>query len=356
MAGFPDKYDVFTLGAGFPPGLKTADPSTDIEPDETPDGYNFNLDKDGRLAKNVTIPTGSSRIQKSIDITEGALTVPYLWHYRRLWNITGRTASTAATYVVYGAQDYDAILFKQRNGRIDFNEDAQTILALVPFGDDSLFVAKSTGGYVLTNLSDTRAFFQRSDIIQELATSAAANIIELDGAIYVSNANGIFAYAGGKTVEISRKVRDDTTNFASKALTADYEKKRIIGDSSFVYEPNTKKLFKYTGSGFRYTSRQIHTPDWRPFSVGRLIFIIEQADENGGWFNYQVKYEDEPWTDDQLVNVDFESEEFTRKTEDLAQERSVHRFQLRITDMSTNLYIKEIRVDQKTFNADDYST
>ena len=156
-------YDLFVLAGDFPPGLNTADAPTALEAGESPDCYGVDVNSDGRLKKDTTIPSGTSRIEKTITIS----TVPYLWHFRRLWNITNLTAATASNILRYGALKYNDIYVPQKDGQIYFDEDAQTIVAIVPIEPDTLVVIKSTGSYTINNLSDTRAFFQRSDIIQE---------------------------------------------------------------------------------------------------------------------------------------------------------------------------------------------
>lgn len=345
------EYDIFTIAAGFPPGLNTAGKPTDIEVDETPDGYGYDLSKDDVIAKG-TIPSGTARVAKTITIS----TVPYLWHYNRLWNITALTASTASNFLYYGAPLYDHVYMPQRNGIIPFDEDTETIAGIIPFSGDSLAVLKSSGGYVLSNLTDTRAFFSRTPLMQELTVAAIANAVELDSLVYVSNANGLVGLQGLQTAELTRKVRDDLTNFSSVALMADYVKKRIIGGATFVYEPATQKIFRYVTTSFRYTTRQFHLPDWRPFSVDRVLFVIQHADEEDGDLTYQVKFEDEDWGDETLLPIQYQQEKFTVIDETLSQDRSVRKFQLRVTDLASNIYIKQVRLDRQAFKEDDYVT
>ena len=345
--------DLTLLGGNFPPGLNTATPDFDIAVDETPDGYGFSLTTDGVIAKNGTIPTVSSRILKAVTISS----VPYSWAYRRLWNITNKTAATASTILTFGAEDYEDIYVPQRSGKIYFDESATTLLTIQPFGQDSMFVAKTDGGYVLSNLSDTRAFWTKSDIIQEMITGAATGVIELNGVVYCSSASGLFALDRGNAVEITRKVRDDLTNFGSVALTADYKKGYIKGGSSYIYEVATQKLFRWSSTNFLYTTRQAHMRDWTPFSVDNLLFTVSHTDENHGTFDWQVKIEDAPWSSEETAVVDYGEDEFTqfKLFMDGDLDRSCRKFQFRMTDLSSNLQIKEIRMDSKEFQQDDYA-
>lgn len=345
-----DKPDIGLLGANFPPGLNTATPASDLGVDESPDAYGFDLSKDGVIAKG-TISTCSSRTLKTTTLS----TVPYYIAYQRLWNITNRTASTASTILTYGALNYDDIYVPQRNGKMYFDEDSNNILAIQPFGPDFMFVAKSSGGYVISNISDTRGFWSRSDIMTEIKCGAATGLIELDGVIYCSSSSGLFAYNRGEVVEITRKVRDDLTNFGSVALTVDYQKKYVRGGSSYIYEVPTQKLFRWDSSNFRYTSRQFHLPDWRPFSVSAVWLAVNQTNTDGAWFKYQIKIEDDSWSDEVQEFVNYAEEEFTAYKLNLDDVRSCKKWQIRLTDISSNLQIKDIRLESEDFSRGSYS-
>ena len=348
--------DISLLGGNFPPGLNTATPDSDIGVDETPDGYGYDLTKDGVIAK-ATIPTASSRTLKTVTLTESGDDIPYFLAYRRLWNITNRTEETASNILTYGAIDYDDIYVPQRLGKISFQETANAILAIQPFGQDSLFIATVAGGYVLGNISDTRGFWNKSDIIEEIECGGATGVIEMDGVVYCSSENGLYAYDRGAAVEITRKVRDDLTNFGNIALTADYETKYIKGGTSYIYEVPTQKLFRWSGSSFRYTSRQVHLREWEPFSVDRLLFTVNHTDTETGSFKWQVKTEDNPWSEETIAPVQYDEDQFTMFSLDMdgGETQAVRKFQLRLTDLSTNLQIKEIRMDSEDFQQDDFS-
>lgn len=347
-----EPYDERVLGANFPPGLNTASRPGDLEVDETPDGYGYDLSKDGVIAKG-TIPSTSNRTLKSVTLTEGALSVPYYWAYNRLWNITNRTVSTASTTLTYGALNYDDIYVPQRLGKIPFNDTASTILAIQPFAQDAMWIATASGGYVLGNLSDTRAFWGRSHLIEEVKTGGATGLIEVDGVVYSASANGLYAYDRGAGVEMTRKVRDDLTNFGNVALTVNYEKKYVAGGTSYVYEIPTQKLFRWSASGFRWTSRQFHLRNWEPFRVDRVLFTVKHADSNNGWLKYQVKVEDDAWRPEEMATVLYDEGEYTifKLT---VETQMCRKWQIRLTDIASNIYIKEVRLDYKGQRQDDY--
>ena len=345
----------------FPPGLNTAAPPTDIRADETADGYGFDLTVDGKLGTG-TLPAGTARVAGSATLnvssvaTGGGTAVPFIWQYRRLWNITGLTNSTASNVLYVGAPNYDAMWLEQGPPMV-FNEDAQTILKLVPFELNSLAVAKTTGCHILTNCSDSRGtpYFGRSDIVQALSCAAATYITELDGRLFVSNATGLMMYRAGETTEVTRKVRDAVTNFASKALTVDYTKHRIIGASTFAYDLPTDKMFRYSGSDFLFTTRQIHMPDYRPFAVDRVFFLIEHGDTSDGSLDFAVRHDDLPWGESYACRFPYESENYTMIPYDIANSPACRRFQVKVTSLSSSKYIKGIYTDTAEFLQDDYS-
>lgn len=353
-------YDLNVLGAGFPPGLNTAFPPDTLGVDETPDGYGFDLSKDGVLAK-ASMPSGSARTLKSITIVENAANIPYFWAYNRLWNITNRTASTGSNILTVGARYYEDIYVPQGFGKFYFDETTNNILAIQPFGADSMFIATAGGGYVLSGISDTRMFWSRSDLIEEIKCGSANGLVELDGVVYVAGTTalgGLRAYDRGEVVDLTRKVRDDlTTNFGNMALTVDYEKKYIVGGTSYIYEVPTKKLFRWSSTNFRYTSRQFHRRNWEPFSVDGLLFTVKHTDTDKGTFKWQVKVEDRAWSQVDTAVVQYEEDNFTmfKLSMDSPNNSACRKFQLRLTDLSTNLQIKEIRVDSAEFQQDDYS-
>jgi len=357
-------FDVYLIAGAdrngaFPPGLNLDTPATDLPPWESPDCYGLDLAVDGKVGKGtITIPSAAAtaRVSKTVTLTEGALSVPYKWHYQRLWNITNRTAATASALLKVGAPLYDNMYYQQGPDMI-FNEDANTILVLIPFEPESMAVLKASGAHILSNCSDTRgtAYFGRTPLIQELYVAAANRAVELDGLLFVSNADGLIGYKGGKSVEFTRKVRQNLgTTFVNQALTCDYEKHRVIGGSAFVYEADTEKLFKFSGSTFRFTTRAFHAPDYRPMSPDRLFFTIEHGTAVDGKLKYQVKYDDASWQDVETVPLPYEQGTFTVVDEGLRDARSCRRFQVRITDLSTSKYVKEIRADTAWFGVDDY--
>jgi len=344
------------LAGDFPPTLNTASADTDLQPNETPDSYGFDLLADGKIKKG-TVPTGTARVEKSVTLTEGALSVPYLWHGNRLWNITNRTASTASNILTYGALNYQDVFYPSNTSfyKRFFNEDAQTILAILPIEPDSLLIIKTTGSYVIRNISDTRGFFQVSDLIQPMAAGAANRCAVVNNVAFVGNAtDGVIGYENYKTVEATRKLRPERATIGALAMTADFERQWLILGSTYVYDVANDKWFNYSGSGFRFTSRRVRNPDWTPFSVQRLIFAIEHGDTTNGTLKYQVRHDKSTWSKTYTVNLPYTQEKYVTVSEGLELQNSSTKWQMRVTSLSSGKYIRNIMMEAEDLTQDDY--
>ena len=335
-------YRLARLAGSFPPGLNSSDAPWKLKPGETPDGYGYDLTVDDGI-KVGTCPSGTARVAKAVTVGGTA----YQWHFGRLWNF-------ATTVLTYGAKFYDAVYLPQGLGKEYFNEDASAILALVPIEPAKLAVLKATGGYVLSNVDDRGANFGRTDLLQELALAAANQVAELDGVIYVTNAVGLTGYKDGQSEEISRKIRGETLTGA--ALTVDNSRRRVIVGASHVYDTKAQAWFKYDGSSFRFTSRQMTAADWSPFAVDRVLFVIQHtAETDGAYLTYQVKYEDAEWTDPRDVLLPYVAGKFSVISESLTRNLAAKRFQVRVTDMSSTVVLREIWCDTNAKQGDDWS-
>ena len=334
---------IVPLVTEMPPGLNTAVPAADLPPNEIPAGYGFDLTVDGKVKKG-TIATGTSRVQKTNTVSG----VPYLWHGHRLWNITNQTASTASNVLTIGALNYDDVYYppSTRHNKVHFSEDTQTILALLPLEPDALMVTKTTGSYIIRNISDTRGYFQFSDLRQELAAGAANRAIVINNVAYVGNAtDGIMSYDNFRVTEVSRKIRPTRATVGALAMTADYERNHLILGSTYVYDAAADKWFNYSSSNFRLTSRTLRNPDFSPFCPIELRFAIEHGDTATGSLQYQVKYEDENWSTEFDVPLPYRVGTYTIVPYSLRDSRECRRFAVRITGLSADKYLRQIDVE-----------
>ena len=318
----------FPLATQFPPSLNTEDDPTVLKPFESPDCYGVDWEQEGRLAVG-SVPTGTARDAPAKTI--GA--VAYLYYYKRLWRASG-----AKLY--YGAQDYDDYFYAQDLGIFEFDH---TIITYMPVMDSAIWVATATGSYLIPNANDPRSFFEPQRIAQELVVATAANALVLDGSAFASNAGGVFSWDGGAVKEWTRKVRNTLGNFDAATITADYEKKAIIGTSKFVIDTTTGKLFDYGTSGFRFVTRTLAQPDqWQPFKVDSVAMIIERTNQNTGTIKWQTKAEDAAWYTEQDVIL---TEERNRAVLAINNpNKAVRKFALRITSLSSNIRIEHIQM------------
>ena len=273
-------------------------------------------------------------------------------------NITGRTISNTSNILEYGAPKYDAVFYAQRLGKMEFIEDANPILAVIPFAQDQMFILKASGSHVVENMLDTRALFQRGPILQEFKGDASTKATELNEKVYVSNTGGLFEMSRGQSKEITRPVRTDLVaqGFSNLALTVDYEKQRIIGGSTMVYEPETDKLYRYNGLAFRFTTRQFHLPNYAPFAADRILFLVEFTNTTQGQLKFQYKLNDGSWSEEATVQLIPDGTQHTWAMQALPQMQQARRLQIRITDITTGKYLKAIVADGEVAGLDDFSS
>ena len=335
------------IAGTFPPTLNKVNDPAYLKENESPAATGLDCNKPTYLAAG-TVPTGTARIAKTYTI--GATT--YYWMYNRLW----RWASTQLTY---GAPEYKAIFYPQGLGSIDFLEDAQNILTVIPFGG-ALAVLKSTGGYVISNATSQDANFVKSDIIQEIAIDSAANAVELDGIVYVCNTTGLYAVApNGEVVELTQPLRTSIAPFASAALTADYQKKWIIGGSSFVYDVNNKLFFDYSSAAFSYTSPTLiqrkRGMEAVPFSVDAVAIEYAFGSVAEGSVTLETNVGGRGWGEPQTIKFDAEDDTRDRVMCQLENPRNGRSFALRLTNLSSNVLIKNIYVSAADYKLEGLS-
>ena len=148
-------------------------------------------------------------------------------------------------------------------------------------------------------------------------------------------------------------MRNTLGNFASKAIKADYSKGHIIGTSGFVIDTRNEKLFDYGTAGFRFTTRQIaQDPSARPFQVGPLNFVVEHDDATDGEVEWQSKIDNEDWFTEEPITFLYDEGQYSRKR--VESENGVfsgHRFQIRLTSMTSNIAIKDIGISIQVLQA-----
>lgn len=332
------------LSGNFPPTLNKEDAVTELQANESPDCYGIDAQKDGRL-KTGSILTGTAR---NAPLGEGNYT-SYNWYYDRLWIVLN------STFLNYGAPKYRNKFFRQGLGKF---ESHANIVTFLPALQNSMWVVTNTGSHFIDNCTDTRGFFGFNKFLQELHASVANRCVTLDGLPVCSNTSGVFLYDGQKTVELTRKVRDSLGSFSDKAILLDYDKKYIIGTDSYMIDTQNGNLYDYGTSGFRFTSRTLSQGvENVPFDADMVCFIIEHGDTSDGkTIKWQTKVEDNDWYDEENVEINYTEDEFTRIEHEVRNDvRTGHKFAVRVTSVSDNLYIKEIQVRAQNFAVGSFS-
>jgi hypothetical protein len=342
MATPGHKTNWVTLSSRFPATLNTETDILDLKDGQTPDAWNQDLDNPGRLALGSQA-AGTARIADTSTI--GATV--YNWYFRRLWDASG-------TNLFYGGEEYYDVFLRRGLGVVGFDEDAQNIVAFFPFAA-GMFVGKSTGGYAL----DIRSF-KHGNIEQQMAVDVATHATELDGVAYSSNTAGLYAWTGRAVSELTAPARDAATHFASRILTIDYDKKRLIGadnaDSTsvqFVYDAQTQGLFRFEDTGFRWTSRALHKQDLTPFVVKDIRIIYENTDEKRAQIKYQLRRDKTDWDREERWALPYATGTrlFARTQPPTSIAGGL--FQMRITDISNNIRIRSIELRTDTASGRD---
>lgn len=350
-----DGYRTVSLAEVFPPGLDTETDPTRLQDGFTPDGFGFDLERKDRLATG-TIPTGESRVVRTIDITINNVTNTYFWIYNRLWLNDGNLLR-------FGMPLMDEIFLPHNQGVVPCNtltNNDPSIDLILPFSGN-LLLGKSNGSFIVPGADSLQGFFTRGSLIQELKVTNVNNAIELEGIAFISNGSGLFRVPGGDAPEVSRLIRNSVGPFTSRALTADYETRRVIADGATsaqgtVYDLDTDKIFEYDtaqGTGFRWTSRTL-TFGNDPFDVKSVWLYVEHLDDLGGFVNYQVGVEDRGFAEgpDHEITIPFDQETF-HKIECAVEPEPCNKWRMRIIEQSSNIAIRGIFLEVLGGSQDD---
>lgn len=320
------------LAYDFPPSLNTDQDPTLLKPHESPSCYGVDCQKDGRL-KSGSVLTGTARTAPA---GTGDYT-GYSWYLDRLWKANTATLN-------YYAPDYRAYLYEQGLGEVI--ADA-TIVTFMPAFGNQMWVVTGSGSQFIRGADNHNGNFVLGPIVQELASPTATKAITLNGLPVVCNTSGVFLHDGQKVVELTRPVRDSLGSFSSVAILADYSKRFIIGTAKFVIDTETGKLFDYGTSGFRFTTRTLaQVPAFNPMQVGSVAFVYERGSTADATISWQTKTEDGDWYSERDIELYADEGAYTRTEVGIDNPAvSCYRFQLRITALSSNIYIREIQVN-----------
>jgi len=320
------------IASKWPAGLDTETDTIDLKDGQSPDAFGQDLDANGVLAKNTTVPTGVATPTRQFTLDDSNT---YDWFYGRCWRIDSAN-------LVYAAPDYQATFFAQDTSKVSTDNDTNSIIKFFPFAGSAMFIGKASGGYALGRANSFAGDFRIGDIEQRMKVDNADHAIEMEGLAYTSNADGLYSWDGQRVTEITENVRDKSASFASQDLTKGTKEGRLIGES-FVYDSASGNVFLYSGSNFRFTSRTIIDKEFAPFMVQKLGFHVINPSEQRCIIKYQVK-RDKGWEAEQEVIVDYEENTHAFVEWALENNYAATQFAVRITDITGGLQIRRIDV------------
>ena len=329
-----------TLAKEFPAGLDTETDPSDLNDGFTPEAYGMDIEYPGRLVAN------SAQLSRGIAYTAKQFSVDgnnWTWFFRRLWRANG-------TNLEYNAPEYQQVILYQDLDGIGFDETASNILVFFPIGSN-IFVSNVSGGYIVNGALSFEGDYRHSGIEEQMYVNAQPRACPLDSVAYVSNTDGVYAWDGGRVVEITKLTRTAKSYFADKALRIGEDKRRIIGENpstnvvNFVYAIQKDKLFAYKedNTDFRWTSKTVTNKNSEPFAVHKVKFYYDNTTGARGKLKLQSRI-DRDWYDEQELNIESEEGEFHTKDAELETQALGTDFTLRLTDLSPHIHISRIDI------------
>jgi len=328
-----------TLAGEFPPTLNKDNDATTLEVFESPDCYGVDWDTNGILTPG-SVPTGVARVAP---VGTGSYT-GWNWYYNRLMKVNG----TTATQLDVGAPEYSAYYYAQDVGSRTCWAD---IITFMPALQEALLIVTATGSHLMQNMLDPRGFFYLSDFEQMFFASDASYVNTLQGVPYVCNSKGLFSWDGKKVTEITRPIRNNISPFSNTALLADYDERLIIGTSKFVYDSETQRLFDYSTSGFRFTSRTVTQPTRngrQPFQVKGIVFLLDITASGNQTIEWESRVDNNSWFTEPNVLITQKEKRIERNFDNPVT--TAREFTMRITSATAGVRIREIQLIVETYN------
>jgi len=339
------------LATKFPCNLSKDMDSTAIADGESPDAFGLGLDRPNTLyvAPSVSVGTAWTGIATVSAPTYAPATCTWRYFHGRLWGfVTGAGSNT----LYYGAYNYDSTYLLQNLGYIPCDYESSVITQCVPFGNNAV-VFKGDCIYVIRNADSPSGNLVAEYVKGSSGCPVAGNVITLDDTLIWANTHGVFAYNGQNVTELTYPIRNNLGAFISTAitsLTADFEKRRVIGlntTGKFIIDLNDKPmLYDYSTAGFRFTSKTLVAEDASPLLIDKIGIVYQYSATDSASITLQVKINDtwksepvftiRPATDNGFVEIP------------LTNYLACRKFALRITALSESFYINSISVHVKT--------
>jgi hypothetical protein len=342
----------------FPVTLNKDTAPEAIGDNESQDSFGIGLDKPNYLyvAPSVSVGTAWTGIATVSAPTYPPATCTWRMAHNRMW---GWVTSAGSSTLYYGAYGYDSTYLIQNLGYIPCDYESSVITQVVPFGNN-VAVFKGDFLYVVRNADSPSGSFVAEFVKQATGCPVAGNVIVIDDVLVWVNTHGIFACNGQNITELTLPIRNNLGTFVSTAitsLTADFEKRRVIGlntTGKFIIELGDKPmLYDYSTVGFRFTSKTLVSEDASPLLIDKVGIVYQFNAADSANITLQIKINDtwktepaftiRPATDNGFVEIP------------LTNYLACRKFALRITALSESFYINSISVHVKTGGVRGYS-
>jgi len=347
-----------SLAEKFPHTLAKDIAPEALENGQVPDAYGMGLDKKGFLYVESSVPDGTvwNGIATVSAPTDAPATATWRFSHGRLWGW-----SALGTTLFYGAYGYTNDYLIQGLGYVPVDsQESAVIVQVVPFGN-SIAIFKASALYVIKNADAPSGNFIAEYVKQSSGISVVGEVVAMNDVLYWCNASGVWSFDGNQIVELTKMIRNNLGTFASDqivTLRADFSRNEIIGrgasDTKFIIVPSAKpELYDYSTDGFKFVTRTLVGEEGEPLLVDKIGFIYQYSTSEQATVDFGVKINDKWKNEDQLKIRPANDNGWAEMG--LTNVLACRKFALRITGMSSGLYISKILIHVKQGGGRGYS-
>lgn len=357
--GTPDSEWV-VLANRFPASLNRDAAPESLQEDETPDSFGLGIDRPGWLYYDSAPSSGTA--WTGIGTVSAPTYAPATCTWRYCFNRLFGFVTAGGNILYYGAPYYDATYILQGLGfvPVDDNNETSNITNVIPISGGKIAIFKSDHLYTIDNADNPGNGFTANFIKQATGLPTAASVIVVDNTMVFANTHGVFALDGQNLIELTLPVRSNLAPFnntVATSLKADFDKRRIVGFASatkFIIQLGEKaKLYDYSTAGFRFTSKTLVAEDTAPLLVDKIGITYTYTASASASVTLNVKIND-TWKTESAFTIRPATDNGFAEIP-LTNFLACRKFALRITAMSSSLYINSISVHLKQGGVRGYS-
>jgi hypothetical protein len=186
----------------------------------------------------------------------------------------------------------------------------------------------------------------------------------MDNTLVWANTYGLWAYNGQQITELTFPIRNNLGSFVSTTLTSlkgDFQKRRIIGRTGadaatgvIVELGENSGLYDYSTAGFRFTTPTMVGKDGEPLIIDKIGIQYQYNASALAKMSIEVKINDAWKTENEFKIYPANDNGYAELN--LANVLACRKFALRITNMSSSLYISRITAHIKSGGLMGYSS